>query len=185
MKHPSNRDFFARWNEARGKALAPDRNAMPPESVRHLLSDIFVLSYDPARGYPFRVAGTRVCARLGRDLKSENFCALFEDEARSEIEDLIGVVAEESIPTVIGLTAAAQWGEIVHAELLLLPFSARVHTPMSLTGMLAFFHDGPGTIGRFGVTSWRHLHQDARFFGPRTLRKLEVVRGFMVYEGLR
>jgi len=185
VKHPSNRDFFARWNEARGTSLAPDRNAMPPETVRQLLGDIFVLSYEPKKGYPFRVAGTRVCARLGRDLKNESFSSLFTDEARAEIEDLVGVVAEESLPTVVGLTAAASNGEIVHAELLLLPFSARVHTPLSLTGLLAFFHDGPGTIGPFGITSWRHLHQNNRSFGPRTLRKLEIVRGFTVYEGLR
>jgi hypothetical protein len=185
MKHPLNRDFFSHWNEARGTALAPDRNAMAPESVRHLLSDTFVLSYDPAKGYPFRVAGTRVCARVGRDVKNESFSALFADDARAEIEDMVGVVAEESLPTVIGLTAPTASGEIAHAELLLLPFSARVHTPLSLTGLLAFFHDGPGIIGPFGLTSWRHLHQDNRSFGPRTLRKLEIARGFTVYEGLR
>lgn len=184
MKHPSNRDFLAHWDIARGTALAPDRNAMPPESIRHLLGDIFVLSYDPAGGYPIRVAGTRVCARFGRDLKGEDFCALFTDGARAEIDDLVGIVAEESLPTVIGMTAPAAGGAIVHAELLLLPFAARVHMPMSLTGLLAFFHDNPGPIGRFGLTSWRHLHQDKRLFGPRALRRLEVVRGFTVYEGL-
>jgi hypothetical protein len=185
VKHPSNRDFFSHWDKARGTSLAPDRNAVNPEAVRHLLGDIFVLAYEPANGYPFRVAGTRICARLGRDLKGESFSAQFSDEAHHEIEDLVGIVAEESLPTIIGLTAAASQGGIAHFELLLLPFSARAHTPMSLTGQICSFEEINGTVGQFGVTSWRHLHQDKRLFGPRTLRKLDIARGFTVYEGLR
>ena len=64
--------------------------------MRELLGDIFVLSYDAEAGYPFRVAGTRVCALLGRDLKDQSFSALFTPDARREIEDMIAVVAEET-----------------------------------------------------------------------------------------
>ncbi len=69
MKHPSSREFFAYWDAKRGDARAPDRSEIEPGAVRELLGDIFVLSYDNEAGYPFRVAGTRVCALLGRDLK--------------------------------------------------------------------------------------------------------------------
>jgi len=34
------------------------------------------------------------------------------------------------------------------------------------------------------LTSWRYLHLPQKFV-PRTLRKLAIARGFMVYEGLR
>ena len=47
------------------RAPRPQRDR--PGAVRELLGDIFVLSYDNAAGYPFRVAGTRVSALLGRD----------------------------------------------------------------------------------------------------------------------
>ena len=62
MKHPSSREFFAYWDAKRGDARAPDRSEIEPGAVRELLGDIFVLSYDNDAGYPFRVAGTRVCA---------------------------------------------------------------------------------------------------------------------------
>ena len=62
MKHPSNREFFAYWDQKRGDGRAPDRTDIEPGAVRGLLGDIFVLSYDASAGYPFRVAGTRVCA---------------------------------------------------------------------------------------------------------------------------
>jgi hypothetical protein len=184
MKHPSNREFFAYWDEKRGDARAPDRSEIEPGAVRELLADIFVLSYDGAAGHPFRVAGTRVCALLGCDLKDRSFSALFKPDARREIEDIIAVVAEEMLTAVAGITATAEDGSPAHLELLLLPFSARAHTPLSLTGLLAPFESGHRVLRDFKVTSWRYLAQPPQKLVPRALRKLKIARGLMVYEGL-
>jgi hypothetical protein len=185
MKHPSSRAFFAYWDDKRGAARAPDRSEIEPGAVRGLLGDIFVLSYDGAAGYPFRVAGTRVCALLGCDLKDRSFSALFAPEARREIEDIIAVVAEEMLAAVAGITATSQDGSSRHLELLLLPFSARAHTPLSLTGLLAPFGNDHRVLRDFRLTSWRYIGHPPQRFVPRALRKLAVARGFMVYEGLR
>jgi hypothetical protein len=185
MKHPSSVAFFAYWDGKRGTARAPDRSEIEPGAVRELLGDIFVLSYDAEAGYPFRVAGTRVCALLGSDQKDRSFSALFEPEARREIEDIIAVVAEELLAAVAGITATSQDGSIAHLELLLLPFNARAHTPLSLTGLLAPFEDGHQRLRDFKLTSFRYLAHPPQRFVPRALRKLAVARGFMVYEGFR
>jgi hypothetical protein len=184
MKHASNREFFAYWDEKRGDARAPDRSEIEPGAVRELLADIFVLSYDGAAGHPFRVAGTRVCALLGCDLKDRSFSALFKPDARREIEDIIAVVAEEMLTAVAGITATAEDGSPAHLELLLLPFSARAHTPLSLTGLLAPFESGHRVLRDFKVTSWRYLTPPPQKLVPRALRKLKIARGLMVYEGL-
>ena len=184
MKHPSTREFFAYWDERRGEARAPDRSEIEPGAVRELLGDIFVLSYDGAAGHPFRVAGTRVCALLGRDLKDRSFSALFAPDARREIEDIIAVVAEEMLAAVAGITATAEDGSPAHLELLLLPFSARAHTPLSLTGLLAPFESGHRVLRDFKLTSWRYLAHPPQKLVPRALRKLAIARGLMVYEGL-
>jgi hypothetical protein len=184
MKHPSNREFFAYWDAKRGDARAPDRSEIEPSAVRDLLGDIFVLSYDNNTGYPFRVAGTRVSALLGRDLKDTSFSALFTAESRREIEDVITYVAEEMLPAIAGITATGRDGTIAHLELLLLPFNNRAHAPISLTGLLAPFEGDLGTLSDFKLTSWRYLHRPEKLV-PRALRKLAIARGFMVYEGLR
>jgi hypothetical protein len=184
MKHPSNRKFFAYWDGKRAHARAPDRSDIDPNAVRELLGDIFVLSYDHEIGFPFRVAGTRVCALLGRDLKDQSFSALFATESRREIEDIITYVAEEMLPAIAGLTATAEDGSRAHLELLLLPFNNRAHAPVSLTGLLAPFESELTTLRDFELTSWRYLHQPEKLV-PRALRKLAIARGFMVYEGLR
>ena len=82
MKHPSSRAFFAYWDKKRGTARAPDRSDIDPAGVRELLGDIFVLSCEPKLGFPFRVAGTRVCALAGRDLKDQSFAAMFTEASR-------------------------------------------------------------------------------------------------------
>ena len=184
MKHPSSREFFAYWDAKRGDARAPDRSEIEPGAVRELLGDIFVLSYDHEAGFPFRVAGTRVCALLGRDLKDQSFSALFTPDSRGEIEDVITYVAEEMLAAIAGITATSQDGSIAHLELLLLPFNNRAHAPISMTGLLAPFENHPGTLWDFKLTSWRYLHRPEKFV-PRALRKLAIARGFIVYEGLR
>lgn len=183
MKHVSTREFFAHWDQARGKALAPDRVDLAPEPVRHLLADVFVLGMD-APGYPFRVAGTRVCALTGRDLKNESFTALFGAAGRAEIADLVAVVADEILPTIAGVTATAADGRAVPMELLLLPFSARAHSPTSLTGILVPFEQGALPLGSFQLTSWRHIHPP-RLVSPRMMRRWNTLRGLTVYEGFR
>ena len=122
MKHPSSREFFAYWDEKRGGARAPDRSGIEPGAVRELLGDIFVLSYDSAAGYPFRVAGTRICALFGCDVKDRSFSALFGPDSRREIEDIVAAVAEEMLAAVAGITATRDDGSLAHLELLLLPF---------------------------------------------------------------
>ena len=184
MKHPSSRAFFAYWDNKRGTARAPDRADIDPAAVRGLLGDIFVLSCEPKLDFPFRVAGTRVCALAGRDLKDQSFAALFDEESRSEIEEITTIVADETLGAIAGVTAAREDGSKAHLELLLLPFNARPHSPVSVTGVLAPFEDECGTLSALAVTSWRYLHQPEKLL-PRAIRKLQIARGLMVYEGLR
>lgn len=185
MKHPSNRAFFAYWDGRRGHASAPDRSDIEPSAVRELLGDIFVLSYDHNGGHPFRVAGTRLCALAGCDVKDKSFAALFTPASRREIDNIITAVCEETLPAIAGITATSEKGATAHLELLLLPFNNRAHAPVSLTGLLAPFESGFVALTSFQLTSWRYLHPPPQKLMPRALRKLAIARGFMVYEGLR
>ena len=183
MKHPSSREFFAYWDGKRARARAPDRSEIEPHAVRNLLGDIFVLSCEAEAGFPFRVAGTRVCALFGTDVKDKSFSTLFAPASRREIEDIISAVAEDMLPAIAGLTATSQDAAQTHLELLLLPFAARAHTPISLTGVLAPFETPQGPISDLRLTSWRYLHQPEKII-PRVVRKLAIARGLMMYEGL-
>jgi hypothetical protein len=185
MKHPSNQQFFAYWDKKRGDARAPDRSDFKPDAVRELLGDVFVLACDEAGRYPFRVAGTRLSALLGGDLKDQSFPDLFRPESRREIEDIVMAVTEDMLAAVAGITATSDEG-LAHLELLLLPFNLRAHVPVSVTGLLAPFETGHTHLRNFKLTSWRYLgHRPPERLLPRALRKLKLARGLIVYEGLR
>jgi hypothetical protein len=182
MKHPSSRALFAYWDDQRGNAKAPDRTRFEPGAVRELLGDSFVLAYRPDAGLPFRVAGTRVCALLGRDVKDQAFAALFTAQSHDAVQDLVAMVVDDLLPTVAGINAVAADGVIIPLELLLLPFNPRPYTPPSLTGLLTALHPVRCPIDDLTLTSWRVLQSPLR---RRNLRKLAVARGLTVYEGIR
>jgi hypothetical protein len=185
MKHPASRAFFTYWEDKRGCARAPDRSDIEPGPLRELLGDIFVLSCDSATGFPFRVAGTRACALLARDLKGHSLPALFAPGSRADVEDIVTAVSEELLVAVAGVTARGSDGARAHLEMLLLPFNSRAHAPVSLTGLLVPLGRTRCVLGALELTSFRYLAHPPQRFMPRVLRKWQAARGLMVYEGLR
>jgi hypothetical protein len=186
MKHPSSQQFFAYWDRVRDNEAAPNRAAFEPGPVRHLLGDSFVLDSGP--GYAFRVAGTRLCALLGRDLKAVNFRDLWCRDSRAELEDILGIAAEEHLGAVAGATAMIN-GIPLFLELLVLPLLPSPPLPANIAGTLAPLTvpalPDYGCVGDLTLTSWRHVGHGRQSLRQRTLRKLAVARGLIVYEGLR
>ena len=73
MKHAASRELYTYWQALRGRRPAPQRAEIEPGAIRHVLSEAFIVALDRGAGYPFRLAGTRVCALFGRELKGESF----------------------------------------------------------------------------------------------------------------
>jgi hypothetical protein len=144
MKHPSNQQLFAYWIERRGERDAPERSDIDPGAIRAILGDSFLLAYDAQSGdaragCTFRVAGTRLCALFGRELRGEPFASLWDAESATQMRDLVGIVAEEGIGLAAAATAFSSEGTECHFELLLLPLAHRGSMGMRLLGMLAPF----------------------------------------------
>jgi hypothetical protein len=187
MKHPATRELYDYWDRQRGGAPAPERAAMEPGAIRHLIGDMFVVGCDEPGRFPFRIAGTRICAMLGRDLKGESFLELFAAASRRKIEDFLAFATDESVVTIAGVTAFTESRSPVAAELLLLPFAASVLSPQSVAGALVTLgvptEPGPSVLRDVSLVSWRHAGQ--RTLRQRAVRRLALAKGLMVYEGLR
>jgi hypothetical protein len=97
MRHSASRALFAHWNERRGTRPLPERDDIEPAAIRAALGDIFILGVDPGEDLRFRVAGTRVCALFGRELKGEGFIALWNAGHQSAMQRLLAIVGEEEI----------------------------------------------------------------------------------------
>jgi hypothetical protein len=123
MKHAVSQDLYAYWQERRGNRPAPERADIAPGPIRHVLSDLFILALDRGAGHPFRLAGTRVCALFGRELRGERFIELWTASSRPIVSDLLAIVENEQVGTVAGVTSQMANGDTIELELLLLPLA--------------------------------------------------------------
>lgn len=124
MKHAASRELYTYWQERCRGRPAPERVEIEPGAIRQVLSETFILALDDAAGYPFRLAGTRLCALLGRELKGKSFVSLWDQPSRRSILGLLTILKDELIGTVAGVSAKSAHGDPVDLELLLLPLSA-------------------------------------------------------------
>jgi hypothetical protein len=122
MRHRSSHELFNYWNDRRGARPAPDRGEIDPVAIRGVLADTFLLSHQPGEGHPVRIAGTRVCALFGRELRHRAFLDLWCAESRAQVADLIAVVVEEALG-VVACATAARSEDRLQLELLLLPLA--------------------------------------------------------------
>jgi hypothetical protein len=137
MKTAPTRKLFAYWNARRGSRLAPERGDIEPGAIREVLGDSFIISFDSADDHPFRLAGTRVCALFGRELKGAPFAQLWDFAGRARIRELATTVADEADPIVAGVVAHTDEGSQADLELLLLPLYHRGKMRVRLLGVLA------------------------------------------------
>ncbi len=132
MKHPTSHLLHAYWEKLRGDRAAPERAEIEPGEIRHLLADSLILELDvPARSAIIRLAGTRVCALYGRELRGQPFSALWGDRA-CDAWRLAETVALDTLGVVAGLRGVNRAEEGVDLELLLLPLrhrAARMSAP--------------------------------------------------------
>lgn len=190
MKHAASRELYTYWQELRGRRPAPERAEIEPAAIRGILSETFIVALDRPGGYPFRLAGTRVCALFDRELKGESFLTLWDETSRRAMGDLLGVLADEWVGTVAGVTAHNGEGETFDLELLLLPLSASRPALQRAIGILAPLGSAP-TISTTPLTtltlgSRRHIGPavEKRLL-PRILAPLGNRRGLVVYDGGR
>ena len=178
--------FRSYWTERRGRRPAPERADIEPAAIRRVLADTFILAFEPERGHPFRVAGTRLCALFGRELKSEPFLDLWSAASRNHVRDLLAIVAEESVGVVAGATGASPADAAL--ELVLLPLSHRGRTDARVLGALAA-REPPAWVGIHaldGLTLGAHRYLGAPLAGPVVVpfrRDGRVRHGFVVYDG--
>lgn len=188
MKHAASRELYGYWEERRGTRSAPARSDIDPAAIRQALSDTFTLALDADAGHPFRLAGTRVCALFGRELKGEAFIGLWAAASQHAVADLIAILDQEHVGTVAGVTAQSSEGDSIDLELLLLPLAAGRPSLARGIGVLAPLAIPPGLgarpVGALTLGSRRHVGSslDTRLM-PRFLANPR--RRLVVYEGGR
>jgi hypothetical protein len=137
MKHTTSRLLFSYWDALRADRAAPERAQIEPGQIRHILADTFILGMEPEGRATFRLAGTRMCALFGRDLKGVDFSELWPADRRAEPDQLVDLVTSDTVGAVAGIVGEADLGSVIGLELLLLPLRHHGATNRRMIGAIS------------------------------------------------
>jgi len=137
MKHPATRALYAYWDRLRAGRAAPERGELDPGAIRAILGDVFLLEIAHRENHTVRLAGTRICALLGREWTGRGFVEPFAAEDRADLGSLIDTVVDSAAPAVAGVAGETADGRTLDLEMLLLPLRHRGRTRARLLGSLA------------------------------------------------
>jgi hypothetical protein len=129
MKHQGSISLFQYWDRLRNGRPAPRRTEIEPADIKTLLADTFILEKDARSEAVFRLAGTRLCALYGRELKGFSFASLWRDKDQR----LVGKLAEGTFRSksivVIAFDGVSRNLRENSFELLLLPLDGGHENP--------------------------------------------------------
>jgi len=172
MKHATSRELYDYWDRLRSGQPAPHRSDIEPSDIRRILADTFILEAGDRETYTIRLAGTRVCALYGREIKSTNFLDLWAAEDRQAIATLATAVATDAAAAVLSVEARTARRRSLVCELLLLQLRHGKSGYDRLLGSLAPTEQpywiGSEPVTSQSVTSLRLIWPDER---PHFMRR--------------
>jgi hypothetical protein len=124
--------LFQYWNRLRDGRPAPRRTEVEPADIKTLLADTFILEKDTRGAAVFRLAGTRLCAIYGRELKGFSFPSLWREKDQRLMARLIHGVFRQKSVLLLGYEGFSRSGRSNRFELLALPLDGGAAHPRCL-----------------------------------------------------
>lgn len=121
MKQTQSVKLHKYWKELFDHSGTPERSQIEPMAIRDILGDTFILNLEEAGKVNYRLAGTRLCAIFGNELKGQDFCAPWRVEGQETITDIVNSAARDNSIAVFGSTAVSKCGRKLSIETLILP----------------------------------------------------------------
>jgi len=134
MQQSTSQQLYAYWDRVRNGRAAPRRFEIEPAEISALLPETFIAERTGARGYRFRLAGTRICEQFGRELRGTGLLDLWTDADRGAVASLLGTVLTDAA---VGYGRSRAYGRDnrqVCFEFLFLPLIHIGETPNRLLG---------------------------------------------------
>jgi hypothetical protein len=113
--------LFHYWNRLRDGRPAPRRTEVEPADIKTLLADTFILEKDTRGEAVFRLAGTRLCATYGRELKGFSFPSLWRSKDQRLVSRLVDGVFRQQSVVLVTYYGLSRNRRSVEFELLALP----------------------------------------------------------------
>jgi hypothetical protein len=163
MKLDGSIALFQYWNRLRAGRPAPKRTEIEPADIKSLLADTFILEKDTRGEAVFRLAGTRLCATYGRELKGFAFASLWKEKDQRLIQRLAYSAFNAKSVVVIAYRGTSRNSRANDFELIMLPLDGGIESPRCL-GVVATaekpFWLGADPIVESGIDTVRVVDPD-------------------------
>ncbi len=126
IRHQANRDLFNYWNRLRADTPAPEQRLMDPALIGEALPDIFIIDVTDEGTYEIRLAGTRLCAFWGRELRGTDALSLWDGQDREGAEMLFFSIVEDAAVAVASHQMTNSKGRTIEMEMVAMPLTRRV-----------------------------------------------------------
>src|SRR6516162_2333715 len=123
MKHKNSHLLVGYWGRLRKGRAVPSQGDIDPRAIRRMLPHVFILdAEDPARP-SYRLAGTAICERYGRELKGTAFLSQWDGNSTRALSLVLRQSLSTKQPLCLSSIAATADGGMVEFETLLAPLS--------------------------------------------------------------
>jgi hypothetical protein len=136
IRHPNLVRLYRHWDEVRRGRAMPSRADVDPLNLPELLGNLILIDVlrSPLR-FRYRLIGSRLTERIGRDMTGRFFDEVPEPIYRERLHAWHGGCAEEKTPRA-GVTARRLGDRWEPYEILTLPLSGNgIEVDMTLTGI--------------------------------------------------
>lgn len=128
MNQTGSITLFQYWNRLRDGRPAPKRSEVEPADIKSLLADTFILERDTRGEAVFRLAGTRLCAIYGRELKGFSFPSLWREKDQRLVSRLVHGVFEQKSVLLLTYEGISRHQRSNNFELLVLPLDGGIES---------------------------------------------------------
>ena len=121
MRTKTNSKLYSYWNQVRGTRTSPRRFDIEPAQIADILSETFILEFQPPNGYQYRLAGTQICENFGRELRGTNFTDGWQDYDRFSLQRHLTSIRKLGAVARILMEGTTRMGIKSSFEILILP----------------------------------------------------------------
>jgi len=148
MKHKNSHLLVGYWSRIRRGRALPDQTDIDPRAIKRMLSYVFILDAADLDRPLYRLAGTSLCERYGRELKGTNFLTHWESQSRTALTSLLRQSLRLKQPVCISSIAATAECGMVELETIIAPVTFGPGEPTRFVGMVQIMSDATPLVGR-------------------------------------
>lgn len=124
MRHKHSEMMLSYWAGLRGaRGQAPRREDVSPRAFKRALPDVFLIERMDRHTFAFRLAGTRVCAIYGRELRDHNFISLWPAHDQNAVKAVMERALKTATPAVFTAVVETLDRRQAEVEILLMPLA--------------------------------------------------------------